>query len=81
MGSGASIALMTLVGAACGLAAIGLARNAEWGRRVAIGGPAVNLIGDLLNTGMRHDPKTLIGLPIGGIMIVYLLSKKFRQDR
>ena len=81
MGSGASIALMTLVGAACGLAAIGLARNAEWGRRLAIGVLAVNLIGDSLNAWLRHDPKTLIGLPIGGIMIVYLVKKRFSRDR
>ena len=80
IGSGASIALMTLVGAACGLAAIGLARNAEWGRRLAIGVLAVNLIGDSLNAWLRHDPKTLIGLPIGGIMIVYLLTKKFSRN-
>jgi hypothetical protein len=81
MGSGASIALMTLVGAACALAAIGLARNAEWGRHLAIGVLAVNLIGDSLNAWVRHDHKTLIGLPIGGLMIVYLLSKKFSRDR
>jgi hypothetical protein len=80
MGTGASIALMTLVGAACGLTAIGLARNAEWGRRLAIGVLTVNLIGDSLNAWLRHDPKTLIGLPTGGLMIVYLLSKKFRQN-
>ena len=80
MGNGASIALMTLVGAACGLAAIGLARNTEWGRRLAIGVLTVNLIGDSLNAWLRHDLKTLIGLPIGGLMIVYLLSKKFRQN-
>jgi hypothetical protein len=80
MGNAASIALMTLVGAACALAAIGLARNAEWGRRLAIGVLAVNLIGDSLNAWLRHDPKTLIGLPIGGIMIVYLLTKKFSRN-
>jgi hypothetical protein len=80
MGSGASIALMTLVGGACGLAAIGLVRNTEWGRRLAIGVLTVNLIGDSLNAWLRHDLKTLIGLPIGGLMIVYLLSKKFRQN-
>jgi hypothetical protein len=80
MGTGASIALMTLVGAACGLAATGLARNTEWGRRLAIGVLTVNLIGDSLNAWLRHDLKTLIGLPIGGLMIEYLLSKKFRQN-
>src|SRR4051812_14481416 len=36
-GQRASIALMATVGTACGLAAIGLARNAEWGRRLALG--------------------------------------------
>jgi hypothetical protein len=81
IGSGASIALMTLVGAACGLAAIGLARKAEWGRRLAIGVLAVNLVGDSLNAWLRHDPKTLIGLPIAGLMIAYLLSKRFSSGR
>ena len=80
LGNGSSIALMTLVGAACALAAIGLTRNTEWGRRLAIGILTVNVIGDSLNAWLRHDPKTLIGLPIGGLMIVYLLSKKFRQN-
>ena len=72
IGRGASIALMAVVGVACGSAAIGLARNAEWGRRLAIAVLAVNLIGDSLNALLRHDPKTLIGLPIGGLMIWYL---------
>lgn len=77
-----SIALMAMVGSACGLAAIGLARNAEWGRRLAIGVLTVNLIGDSLNALLRHDPRTLIGLPIGGLMIFYLLKKKRSpQDR
>ena len=80
MGRAASITLMTLVGAACSLAAIGLLRSREWGRRVAIGILTVNLIGDSLNAWLRHDPKTLIGLPIGGLMIAYLLSNKFRQN-
>ena len=72
----ASIALMAVVGAACRLAAVGLAKNAEWGRRLAIGVLAVNLVGDSLNALLRHDAKTLIGLPIGGLMILYLLKKR-----
>ncbi len=81
MGSGAAIALMAVVGVACGSAAIGLARNAEWGRRLAIAVLAVNLIGDSLNAWLRHDPKTLIRLPIGGIMIVYLVKKKVSVEK
>jgi hypothetical protein len=71
-----SIALMAVVGAACGLAAVGLARKAEWGRRLAIGILTVNLIGDSLNALLRHDPRTLIGLPIGGLMIWYLMKRQ-----
>ncbi len=71
-----SIALMAVVGSACGMAAFGLAKNKEWGRRLAIGVLAVNVIGDSLNAVLRHDPRTLIGLPIGGLMIWYLLRMK-----
>ena len=70
-----SVALMAVVGSACGLAAVGLARQAEWGRRVAIGILVVDLIGDTLTAILRHDPITLIGLPIGGLMIWYLVRK------
>ena len=71
-----SVALMAMVGAACGLTALGLAKKVEWGRRLAIGVLTVNLVGDSLNAVFRHDPRTLIGLPIGGLMILYLVKKK-----
>jgi hypothetical protein len=71
-----SVALMAVVGTACSLAAIGLARNTEWGGRLAVGILTVNLIGDTLNALLRHDPRTLIGLPIGGLMICYLLKRR-----
>lgn len=70
-----SVALMAVVGSACGLAAVGLARKAEWGGRLAIGILTVNLIGDTFTAVLRHDPITLIGLPIGGLMIWYLVRK------
>ncbi|MEY2512346.1 MAG: hypothetical protein QOE26_3109, partial [Verrucomicrobiota bacterium] len=76
------IALMATVGVACGLASLGLARHAEWGRRLAIGILTVNLIGDSLNALLRHDLRTLIGLPIGGLMIWYLIRiRKIRSGR
>jgi len=71
----ASVLLMALVGGACGLAAFGLAKNAEWGRRLAIGVLAANLIGDSANAFLRHDATTLIGLPVGGLMIFYLVKR------
>jgi hypothetical protein len=73
-----SIALMAAVGAACGLAAFGLARRAEWGRRLAISVLTVNLVGDTFNAVFRHDLRTLIGLPIGGLMIWYLMRQRER---
>lgn len=69
-----AVALMLVVGAACASAAIGLAKRAEWGRRLAMAIIAVNLIGDLTGALVRHDPRPLVGLPIAGAM-VWLLSR------
>ena len=71
-----AIGLMAALGAACGLAAFGLARGAEWGRQLAIGVLTVNLVGDMFNAVFRGDLRTLIGLPIGGLMIWYLMKRK-----
>jgi len=68
-----SILLMAIVGVACALAAIGLARNAIWGRWLGILILAVNLVGDLTNALVRHDPRTLVGVPVAGAMIFYLV--------
>jgi hypothetical protein len=76
IGRGASAALMTIVAIGCGFAAVGLARNREWGRRLAIGILIINLITDSLKALFMHDAKTLIGLPIGGLMILFLVRTK-----
>ena len=67
-----SILLMATVGTACGLAAIGLARNTTWGCWLGILVLTVNLVGDLTNALLRHDVRTLIGMPIAGAMMLYL---------
>ena len=69
---GLLILLMVIVGVACALAAIGLARNAKWGRWLGILILAANLLGDLTNAFVRHDLRTLIGVPIAAAMIFYL---------
>jgi hypothetical protein len=69
---GLSILLMSAVGGACALAAIGLAGNARWGRSLGILILVVNLIGDLTNAFVRNDFRTLIGVPIAGAIIFYL---------
>jgi uncharacterized membrane protein (DUF2068 family) len=73
-----AVPLMLLVALACGGAAVGLWRRRRWGQRLALGLLSINLLGDLLNALMRADWRTLIGLPIGGAMIAYLLSRRVR---
>jgi len=75
---GWAVPLMVVVAAACALAAVGIWRRAWWGQRLALGLLAVNLVGDAMNALILGDLRTLIGLPIGGVLIVYLLSKDVR---
>ncbi len=76
-----AVALMLLVCIACACAAIGLWKGAVWGRRLAIGILVANLVGDVTNAIVRSDPRTLIGIPIAGAMIAYLLSRRARGPR
>jgi Predicted membrane protein (DUF2127) len=71
-----SIVVMGTVGTACLLAAIGLWRGAMWGTRLALIILSVNIIGDLINAWVRHDYRSLIGLPIGAGMILYLIRSE-----
>jgi hypothetical protein len=36
----------------------------------------VNLVGDAINAFLLRDWRTLIGLPIAGLMIAYLMRKR-----
>jgi hypothetical protein len=74
-----SIVLMSAVCIACVCTAIGIWKRAEWGRRLACAGLAVNMLGDLTNAIVRSDPRTLIGLPIAGALIAYLMSRRIRD--
>src|SRR5689334_8732114 len=73
-----SIAIMFLVGTACGFAAIGLWRGASWGAQVASVILVVNMIGDLGNAVQRGDYRVLIGLPVAAGIIAYLLRSQKR---
>jgi hypothetical protein len=78
IGNGA-VVLMLVVAAACAGAAIGLWLGRLWGYRLAVTVLSLNLVGDMSNALVRGDRRTLIGLPIGGAMIAYLLSRRIRE--
>ena len=73
-------ALMVAVAGTCALSALGLWIRARWGHRLALALLAVNLLADMTNAVIRGDLRTLIGVPIGGALIVYLLSAKVRRE-
>lgn len=73
-----AVVLMIVVALACSGAAVGLWTGRRWGYRLAVGVLSCNLLGDLLNAAVRGDHRTLIGLPIGGAMLAYLLSRRIR---
>ena len=75
-----AVVLMGTVAGACGLAAWGLWTRTRWGHSLAVAVLVVNLIGDTANALIRGDLRTLVGLPIGGALIAYLLSAKVRGE-
>ena len=75
-----AVPLMIVVSAFCALAAVGLWRGARWGTRVAIAVLTVNAIGDTANALLRHDYRTLIGLPVAGGLVWYLV-REVRSER
>ncbi len=81
IGTGNAIALMLLVGVGCASAAVGLWRRTVWGARLAVAILSLNLVGDLTNALVRHDYRALLGLPIGGAMIVYLLRAGTKRSQ
>ena len=70
--------LMTVLGAACAATAVGLFRGRPWGRSLAVAVLALNLAGDLANAAIRHELRTLVGIPIAGWFILYLLGSRAR---
>jgi hypothetical protein len=74
-----SILLMLAIGTGCALAAIGLWYGKLWGVLLAIAILFINIIGDLVNVVIRHDYRSLIGVPIAGAMIFYLARFSTRR--
>jgi uncharacterized membrane protein (DUF2068 family) len=79
LGVGA-VPLMILVAAGCATAAVGLWQRRRWGYWTAVVLLTANLLGDTLNATLRGDWRTLIGLPIGGAMLAYLLRRRTLEE-
>jgi len=73
-----ALVLLSTVSVWSTVTAIGLLRGQEWGRRLAMLGLALNACGDLTNAIVRHDPRTLIGVPIVALILIYLRSPRIR---
>jgi uncharacterized membrane protein (DUF2068 family) len=75
LGAG-GVVLMAIVCVIGATAAVGLWRSRRWGLWLSVGALAVNLAGDLGNAVLLHDWRTLVGLPIGGAIISYLILRR-----
>lgn len=73
---GWAVPLLATIALGCLLAAIGLWHRRRWGQRLAVIILAMNMLGDLGNTLLRGDLRTLIGIPVAGLMLWYLLSRQ-----
>jgi len=78
-----ALLLMGATSLACAAAALGLWRCTRWGLWTALVILVINLSGDTGNAFLTGDKRSLIGLPIGGLMIWYLISRRqsFRTSR
>ena len=75
-----AVLLLATVSLFCATAAIGLWRGSRWGHWLAIGLIATNLIGDVTNVILGTEPRAIVGIPIAGAMLLYLLSKNVRSS-
>lgn len=73
------LALLLAVCAACALTAVGLWRLKRWGHRLAAGLLLVNAAGDIANAAFGPDRRAAAGIPVAGLLIVYLLSGRVRR--
>ncbi len=74
----AAIVLMVAVCIACIATTIGLWLRRRWGYWLAIVMLVVNLCGDVVNVITGTEPRAIIGIPIVGVILAYLLRKRTR---
>lgn len=75
----AAIVLMIAVCIACISTTIGLWLGRRWGYWLAVVMLVVNLCGDVINVITGTEPRAIIGIPIVGLILAYLLRKRTRS--
>ena len=75
---GWAIVLMIGVCIACTFTAVGLWRGRRWGYWLAVVMLVVNLGGSIVNVITGIEPRAIIGIPIVGAILAYLLRKRIR---
>ena len=73
-----AIVLMICVCIACLFTVVGLWRRRSWGYWLAVVMLVVNLCGDVVNVISGIEPRAIIGIPIVGMILAYLLRKRTR---
>jgi len=72
-------AILLVVCLSCGAAAYGLLSGRVWGLRLGASLLLVNLAGDLFNSASGIGPRALIGVPVVGLILWYLSSRRVRE--
>lgn len=75
-----AVALMLGVASACALTAVGVWLRARWGHRLAVTMLVANLVGDTVAALLRGELRTLVGVPIGGLLLAWLMSARVRSQ-
>jgi len=70
--------LLGIVCLACAASAYGFFRGRRWGFRLGVTLLVVNLTGDLINAALGIEPRAVVGVPIVGLILWYLSSRKVK---
>ena len=73
-----AIVLMICVCIACFVTAVGLWKRRRWGYWLAVVMLGVNLGGNVVNVFTGTEPRAVIGIPIVGTILAYLLRRRTR---
>lgn len=74
-----AVVLMAVVSSVCAASAVGLWRGSRWGHPLAVGLLSVNLAADAMNAALGIERRAVVGVPIAGAIIVYLLTARVRR--